>query len=155
MAENLLYKTALSKAMAQCSRREYCCEDIRNKLDSWGVGISDSERIIGTLLKENFINESRFASAFVKDKFRYNKWGKIKISMHLRAKKIPSDIIKTALDEIDYDVYSNTIKSIIVSHRKTVKAKNQYDLRAKLLRHVLSKGFESSIVYEILNESED
>lgn len=155
MAENLLFKTALNKAMAQCSRREYCCDDIRNKLDSWGVGSSDSEKIIITLQKENFINESRFASAFVKDKFRYNKWGKIKIGMHLRAKKIPAEIIKAALNEIDYDLYLNTIKGIIASHLKTVKAKNQYDQKAKLLRHVLSKGFESSIVYEVLNEPED
>ncbi len=155
MAENLLYKTALNKAMAQCSRREYCCEDIRNKLSSWGVNESDSDKIITTLIKENFINELRFASAFVKDKFKYNKWGKIKIGMHLRAKKIPSDIVKSALDDIDYENYINSLKGIISSHRRTVKAKNQYDLKAKLLRHALSKGFESSLVYEILNEPEE
>jgi len=155
MAENLLYKTALNKAMAQCSRREYCCEDIRNKLSSWGVNESDSDKIITTLIKENFINELRFASAFVKDKFKYNKWGKIKIGMHLRAKKIPSDIVKSALDDIDYENYINSLKGIISSHRRTVKAKNQYDLKAKLIRHALSKGFESSLVYEILNEPEE
>lgn len=155
MAENLLYKTLLNKAMAQCSRREYCCEDIRNKLNSWGVTGVDSEKILNELIKENFINELRFASAFVRDKFKYNKWGKIKIGMHLKAKKIPLNIIKTALDDIDYEIYSNVLKGIISSHRRTVKAKDQYDLRAKLLRHALSKGFESSLVYEILNESEE
>jgi len=155
MAENLLYKTALNKAMAQCSRREYCCEDIRNKLSSWGVNESDSDKIITALIKENFINELRFASAFVKDKFKYNKWGKIKIGMHLRAKKIPSDIVKSALDDIDYENYINSLKGIISSHRRTAKAKNQYDLKAKLIRHALSKGFESSLVYEILNEPEE
>jgi regulatory protein len=154
MAENLLYKTALNKAMAQCSRREYCCEDIRNKLNSWGVNEGDSDKIINILIKENFINELRFASAFVKDKFKYNKWGKIKIGMHLKAKKIPSNIIKTALDDIDYEIYNNALKNIISAHKKTVKAKNQYDLKAKLLRHALSKGFESSLVYEVLNEPE-
>lgn len=155
MAENLLYKTALNKAMAQCSRREYCCEDIRNKLSSWGVSEGDSVKIINALLKENFINELRFTSAFVKDKFKYNKWGKIKIGMHLKAKKIPGPVIKTALDDIDYELYINALKNIISAHRRTVKAKNQYDLKAKLLRHALSKGFESSMVYEILNEPEE
>jgi regulatory protein len=155
MGENLLYKTALNKAMAQCSRREYCCEDIRSKLGSWGVSDNDSGKIINALIKENFIDELRFATAFVKDKFRYNKWGKVKIGMHLRVKKIPSEVIKSALDEIDYDTYTNALKNIITSHRKTVKAKNQYDLKAKLLRHALSKGFESSLVYEVLNEPED
>jgi regulatory protein len=154
MAENLLYKTALSKSMSLCSGREYCCDDIRNKLYQWGVNESESDKIIKSLIKENFINELRFASAFVKDKFRYNKWGRIKIGMHLKAKKIPSDIIKSALDEIDNEVYINTLKGIIAAHSKTVKSKNQYDLKAKILRHALSKGFESSLVYELLGESE-
>ena len=154
MAENIIYKTALSKAMAQCSGREYCCDDIRNKLISWGVAANDSEKIITILINENFINEHRFASAFVNDKFNYNKWGKIKIAAHLRMKKIPGNIIKSSLDSIDYDVYKKTLNDIITSHRRSVKAKNQYDLKAKLLRYGLSKGFESGLLYEILNYPE-
>lgn len=152
MADSTLYKTALNKAMAQCSRREYCSEDIRNKLELWGVGNNDSEEIITVLIKENFINESRFAAAFVSDKFNYNKWGKIKIVAHLKMKKIPSDIIKTALFSIDNEAYTKMLKELIVGHTRTVKAKNQYDLKAKLLRYGLSKGFESSLLYELLKE---
>jgi len=155
MAESTLYKTALNKAMAQCSRREYCCDDIRNKLTSWGISGNDSEKIIANLIQENFINEQRFAIAFVKDKFNYNKWGKIKISAHLRHKKISGEIIKQALDSIDYDIYTKVLKDLITSHRRSVKSKNQYDLKAKLLRYGLSKGFESSLLYEVLNEAEE
>jgi regulatory protein len=155
MGENPLYKTALNKAMAQCSHREYCCEDIRNKLISWGVGSADSEKIIDVLLRENFINESRYAKAFVKDKFNYNKWGKIKIASNLRIKKIPADIIRAALDSIDYDAYTKLLSDLITTHRKSVKAKNKYDLKAKLLRYGLSKGFESSLLYDILNDNEE
>ena len=108
MDENPLYKTALNKAMEQCAHREYCCEDIRNKLTAWGVRNSDSEKIIDVLVRENFINETRYAAAFVKDKFRYNKWGKIKISANLKFKKIPSDIIAEALDSIDNETYMKT-----------------------------------------------
>lgn len=155
MGENPLYRIALSKAMAQCSHREYCCDDIRNKLVYWGVGNSDAEKIIDVLIRENFINESRYATAFVKDKFRYNKWGKIKISSHLKMKKIPSGIISAALDSIDYDDYAKSLIELISGHRRTVKAKNQYELKAKLLRYGLSKGFESSLLYDILNEYEE
>jgi regulatory protein len=155
MGENMLYMTALNKAMAQCSNREYCCEDLRNKLTSWGVGNSDSEKIIDILIKENFINESRFAAAFVKDKFNYNKWGKIKIASHLKIKKIPSDIIRTALDSIEYESYIKSLNDLIAVHRRTIKAKNQYELKAKLLRYGLSKGFESSLLYNILNVFEE
>jgi regulatory protein len=155
MGENPLYKTALNKAMSQCSHREYCCEDIRNKLISWGVGNADSEKIIDVLLRENFINEARYAKAFVKDKFNYNKWGKIKIASNLRIKKIPSDIIRAALDSINNDAYTKSLSDLITVHRKSVKAKNKYDLKAKLLRYGLSKGFESSLLYDILNDLEE
>jgi regulatory protein len=155
MSESELYKTALSKTMAQCSRREYCCSDIRDKLISWSVSQKDIEKILILLLHENFINEQRYSNAFVKDKFNYNKWGKIKIAAHLKAKKIPGEIINTALNSIDYDLYLKGLKDLISGHRRSVKAKNQYDLKAKLLRYGLSKGFESSLLYDILNETEE
>ena len=155
MGETPLYKMALDKAMAQCSRREYCCDDIRKKLISWGVCNSDAEKIINALIKENFINESRYATAFVRDKFIYNKWGKIKIASHLKIRKIPSGIISSALDSIDNDVYLKLLTDLISDHRKRIKAKNSYELKAKLLRYGLSKGFENSLLYDILNEIED
>jgi len=155
MSENALFKTALSKAMAQCSRREFCSSDIRNKLQIWGVGNNDAEKIISILIKENFINELRYATAFVKDKFNYNKWGKVKIAAHLKIKNIPSDIIRSALDSIDNVLYVKFLKDLIAAHRRSVKSKNQYDLKAKLLRYGLSKGFESSLLYDLLNEIED
>ena len=155
MSENALFKTTLSKAMAQCSRREFCCSGIRAKLYSWGLGDIDCEKIISVLIKENFINEDRFAQAFVKDKFNYNKWGKVKIAIHLRVKNIPGDIIRTALDVIDNELYKKTLSDLISGHRRFVKAKNQYDLKAKLLRYGLSKGFESSLLYDLLNDIDD
>jgi regulatory protein len=152
MAEKALFKIALDKAMAQCSRREFCCDDIRNKLSLWGIENNDAEKIIGILIKENFINESRYATAFVRDKFKYNKWGKVKIAAHLRVKKLPPDIISSALDSIDNEQYTKLLRELIGAHRKSVKAKNQYDLKAKLLRYGLSKGFESSLLYDLLND---
>jgi regulatory protein len=152
MNEKTLLKTALDKAMAQCSRREYCVDDIRNKLSQWGIKNEDAEKIIGILISENFINESRYATAFARDKFKYNKWGKVKIAGHLRAKKIPPDFITTALDLIDSDQYIKVLRGILEAHRRSVRAKNQYDLKARLLRYGLSKGFESSLLYDILND---
>ena len=155
MGENPLYKTALDKAMAHCSRREYCCDDIRRKLIFWGIGNTDADKIITVLIKENFINESRFATAFARDKFIYNKWGKVKIASHLRIRKIPSEIISSALDSIDNDAYLKLLTDLISDHRKKVRAKNRYELKAKLLRYGLSKGFENSLLYDILNDPED
>ena len=150
--ESALIKTALNKTMALCASREYCSEDIRMKLDSWGLNSYDAESVISTLINENFINDQRYAEAFVKDKYRYNKWGKVKIAAHLKAKRIPAEVIEAALDILDVNQYKQTIREILASRRKFIKAKNQFDLKGKLLRFGLSKGFESHLLYDIINE---
>jgi regulatory protein len=152
MSENLLVKTALNKAMALCASREYCSGDIRAKLESWGLNDSEVNSVIITLIKEDFINDKRYAEAFVRDKYRHNKWGKVKIAAHLKAKNISSGQISSALASLDDDQYRQMIRDTLDSHRKFIKAKNQYDLKGKLLRFGLSKGFESNILYDILND---
>lgn len=152
MSDKALQKIALDKAMAQCSRREFCSDDILNKLSLWGVEKNDAEKIIKTLIKENYINEPRYATAFVRDKFKYNKWGKVKIAAHLRLKKLPPDVITSALNSIDNEQYSKLLRGLIEGHRRLTKARNQYDLKAKLFRYGLSKGFESELLNDILND---
>ena len=152
MSENSLVKAALNKAMALCARREYCSWDIRVKLESWDLNSSEARSVISTLIKEDFINDKRYAEAFVRDKYRYNKWGKIKITAHLKAKNIASELISSALESLDEDQYKQMVRDTLDTHRKFVKAKNQYDLKGKLMRFGLSKGFESHILYDILND---
>jgi regulatory protein len=155
MTENNLTNTALKKAMSLCARREYCSEDIRVKLDSWGINNPDADNIISRLIRENFINDKRYAEAFVKDKYHHNKWGKVKIASQLRAKRIASEVIDSVLATVDEDQYRQAIRDILASHRKFIKAKNQFDLKGKLMRFGLSKGFESHILYDILNDLEE
>ena len=152
MPENALFKSALSKTMALCSKRELCNYDVMNKLQSWDINKEDTEKIITVLTKENFINELRYSISFVKDKFNFNKWGKVKIISQLKAKRISTANIKKAIEEIDDETYMKMIRNLLTSHKRTIKAKNAYDLKAKLLRYGLSKGFESHILYDILGE---
>ena len=155
MAEKTQFKTALTKAMQICSRRELCISDVEKKLESWEVAKTDAQKILDFLLKENFINEERYARAFVNDKFNYNKWGKIKIASHLKAKRISAATISLAFDSIDNDQYIKTIAALLKSHKKSAKAKNAYELKAKLIRFGLSRGFESYLLYEIVGDIED
>jgi regulatory protein len=145
-------REALTRAMSLCASREYCSDDIRIKLDSWGLNSSDIESVISSLAEENFINDKRYAEAFVKDRYRQNKWGRLKIAAQLRAKRIDPDLIDSALSILDEDDYRRTIRDLLDTHRKNTRAKNQYDLKGKLMRFGLSKGFESHILYDILNE---
>jgi regulatory protein len=153
MPDDKPFKTALDRAMRYCSRRESCISDVNAKLESWGVSSKNKEKVINVLINEKFIDEQRYATAFVKDKFNFNKWGKLKISAHLKSKNIPGEIIKSALYNIDNELYFQTLKELLSGHKRFIKAKNEYDLKARLLRFGLSRGFESSLIYEVLNDT--
>ena len=148
-----LYGILLKKAMALCAGRELCISDMTHKLLSWGADENTSQRIIRQLTGDKFIDEERFSTAFTKDKFRNNKWGKVKIAHALKIKKIDGEIIARSLNTIDDDTYLEMLNTLITSRKKTIKAKNRYDLRGKLLRYGLSKGFESHLLYDLLNDS--
>jgi len=154
MTHGSLIKSSLQKAMAICAGSEHSSGDIRHKLSQWGLNGNDSEEVLKILIKENFINDKRYASAYTADKLRNNKWGRIKISSQLRLKGISDDIIRSALNEVDDSVYADMIKEVLSSYRKTVKAKNQFDLKGKMMRFGLSRGYESHLLYDLLGEIE-
>lgn len=152
MSESEKYKSALSNAMDLCSRREYCISEIREKAAGWGIDREETDKLIENLLREKFIDEERYASAFVRDKFNINKWGRIKIGHMLRFKGVPADVVERSLGLLDESTYRKTLEYLITAHRRTITPRNQYDLKAKLMRFALSKGFESSMIYEILGD---
>ncbi len=145
-------KELLLRAQRICSGREYCISDIRSLLERWGAGSEETKAwVISRLTEDKFIDEQRYCRAFVIDHFRHSQWGKIKITMSLKSKNIPAATIAAGLEAIDEEEYLNLLKKIIRDHRRSVKAKNMYDLKGKLLRYALGKGFESNLVYGIIN----
>ena len=143
-------KSALALMMRICSSQEKCKFDIAKKLADFELSKESVDEIIGTLEKENFINEERFAVAFAKDKFRFNKWGKVKIKHELNSKKISHSNIYTALDSIDETEYFEMVKSILIQKIKTIKNIDSYQSKAKLINFAQSKGFEMEIIYKCL-----
>lgn len=142
----------LAQMESICAAREYCVSDIRAKLDRRGIESIDKEKIIDSLIKNRFIDEKRYAKAFVNDKFRYNGWGRVKISMQLRLKGISQDVIDKALETIDSEEYSEKLRQMLASKGRSVKAANLFEQRAKLTRFALSRGFEIDLIYTILGE---
>ena len=104
------YKEALSYTMDLCSRHEKCCSEIREKLVKFKLPGPHVEKVLQTLKKEGFIDESRYAGMFVRDKLRINRWGKIKIQHMLSAKQIPEEIIAEAINGIDDLHYLEILK---------------------------------------------
>jgi regulatory protein len=136
------YKEALTKSAYLCSASEKCEQDIREKLRAWEVSGSDADKIIACLVKEKYIDESRFAAFFVRDKFRFNRWGKVKIGYALQQKRIAPDVVQEALQTIDNEDYVAALQDILRSKMRGLKYANDYDLRNKLVRFAQSRGFE-------------
>jgi len=149
------YKATLHRAAALCSSQEQCTEHIRVKLRGWSVSDADADRIVEYLLKESFLDDQRYAIHFVKDKFRFNRWGKIKISHMLRQKRISSESIEKAMDQIDEEAYFQVCADLIRKKSNTLKDKNQFARKAKLFRFASGRGFESDLIHRILNMGEN
>jgi regulatory protein len=141
---------ALHLAAAWCSGTERCCFDVREKLSGWETDAETAEEILEYLIMERFIDERRYACAYVKDKFRYNQWGKIKIRYMLNMKKIPSDIISEALEMLDEETYKEMIIKLIQQKSKGLKAANDYERKGKLSRFLTGKGFEYEAFADLL-----
>lgn len=143
-------EVALQRLETLCAAGEHCRHELTEKLHKWGVTAQEATRILESLEQRRFVDDSRFASAFVRDKLLYNHWGKIKISLALRAKRIDPDIIDEALDEIDSEEYEEVAREFLAAKARTVKEGNCYDGRSRLYRHGLSRGFESPLVARIV-----
>lgn len=145
-------QSAYLKAAAICSRSETCTYNIQEKLKLWGLNEADSILVIGHLKDEKYIDDERFARAYVKDKFRFNHWGRQKIEFMLRARKISQEILELAFEEIEEEGYADELQKLLQEKAKTIKAKDQYDKRNKLMRFAMGRGFESGKIYAALKE---
>lgn len=133
----------LHRAAAYCSVAERCIHDVEKKIKAAGLSREESERIIGKLLQEKFIDEHRFARYFVNDKLRFNKWGRIKIAYELQKRNIPASIRSEALQGIDETEYANILLSLLKAKKRSTKGKDERDIYMKLLRFAAGRGFES------------
>lgn len=149
--KELTYDEALHKAAAYCSASEHCISELQTKFDQWNVQDDFREKIIRYLIKEKYIDEIRYAEAYAKDKFRYNKWGKIKIRMQLQARKIDQEKINIALDSIDETEYKDMIIRLLKEKEKNITYRNDYERTGKLFRYLAGKGFESELTIKILD----
>ena len=143
-----------TRAEAYCSSAEHCRSEVRSMLERHGAEKPDIESIINNLVKEGFIDESRYARAFVHDKVRFAKWGKVKIAQALWQKRIPQDITDAALESIDDDEYLAALKDVVKAKFRTVKGATEYERKMKTMRSVCSRGYEPALVRKVLDLSD-
>ena len=138
--------------MAQlCSRSEQCSSDIRKKIIAFDLDNDIVDDIIEELKAEKYLNDERYIKAYVADKFRINKWGRIKMRHYLRMKGLPEDVIKNELDEIDEEKYKTVLIKTMKTKAKTVKKKNRYEKMGQIIRFAQTRGFEPELIHRYMN----
>lgn len=143
---------AMNRAAALCARSEQAPRDISEKLTKWGLSHTDANQVLQQLTEQGFINEERFAKAFVKDRFAFNGWGRIKIAYQLKLKGIPGDIIDEALTAIDEEQYRDRLIELLCNKWRTVKDREPRAAWAAMMRFASSRGFETQVASECVKQ---
>ena len=151
----MTYEMALQRLTALCASAEHCEYEMMEKMRKWEVEESDRERIMEYLRQAKFVDDERYARAFVKDKVRYNKWGRRKVEQGLWAKHISEDIRQRVLNEVDDSQYKSVLTDLLKSKRRSIKADNDYEMNRKLIKYALSRGFDYSIIRQCLDYDDD
>ena len=140
---------------ALCAQAEHCQWEMTEKMRRWELSDEAQTRVMERLVRERYVDDERYARAFVKDKVRYNKWGRRKVEQVLWQKHIDEDIRQRVLDEVDNEEYLTVLRPLLKQKRKTTKASSDYELNQKLLRFALSRGFTFDLIRQCLDVEEE
>ena len=140
---------------ALCAQAEHCQYEMLEKMRRWELPEEAQARVMAKLIKERYVDDERYAQAFVKDKIRYNKWGRRKVEQALWQKHIGEDIRNRVLDEVDDDEYLSGLRPLLKQKRKSVKANSDYELNQKLMRFAVGRGFTFDIIRQCIDVEED
>ena len=150
--EKISEKEAFEKIIIFCNYRERSSKEVLIKLSSFGYDSNSSKKIINKLKTLNIINDLRFSKSFSKGKFSKNKWGKNKIKSHLIYKGIRENEIAQGLESIDNEIYLQTLKSLFINKKKTIKEEEEVNLKKqKIFNYLYQKGYEKNLIFNIIN----
>lgn len=142
----------LARAARLCSGSEHCTSQIAEKLLSWGVSAEDADDIIGYLVKEKYVDNRRFSRAYCHDKFCYSHWGRVKIRQMLRHLHLAEDEIAEGMQAIPEEDYLQALSDALRQKDRTLRDTDIYKRKGKLVRHLLSRGFETELAIGAVDE---
>ena len=151
-AKPLTPDQVLEKMAKYCAYQERCVKDVKDKLKSFDLPEKEKTKILDYLLDNRFVDNERFAKAFVRGKVNQSGWGVNKIRFHLMQKGIDKELIDEALGQTDEEVYRQRLIDILKTKSKTVKAASDYEKKRKLAAYAMQKGFEGPLVWEVVKE---
>lgn len=147
-----LFTEALEKLRSYCAYQERCEFEVTKKLRSLGINEADTFTIISTLKQQNYLDNARYAEAFASGKHKIKGWGKVKISVELKAKRLPDELISKALDQLDPEIYNERLNEVAQKKWRLLGEKKDRNTRQKLFRFLYGKGYESELINKVINE---
>ena len=146
---------ALQKLSALCARAEHSSGEMLEKMRRWQLPEDARERVLNRLIDEKFVDDERFARLFVREKIRFDRWGRRKIEQALYQKGVASDISRRVLDEVDDEAYVAELKKLIAAKRRSVQAESDYEMRAKLTKYALGRGFDYNVIRQCIDGADE
>lgn len=146
---------ALDRLSGLCAQSECCSKDLDDKMKRWGLSEADRRQVLKRLVEEGFVDDRRYAEAFVADKLRFNQWGRMKIEMGLRQKGIAPDVASEVLDAVPDEDYIDVLHPLLKQKYKTIKAETDYERSMKLLRFAAGRGFPLDIIRRCIDLNPD
>ncbi|MBR5748735.1 MAG: RecX family transcriptional regulator [Prevotella sp.] len=153
MKKEMTEQEAFLQLAALCANAEHCQHEMLEKMKKWELQEVVQARVMARLVKERYVDDERYARAFVKDKIRYNKWGRRKVQQALWLKRIDDAIQQTVLDEISDEEYLKVLKPLLKQKSKSIRAESDYERNQKLVRFALGRGFTFDIIRQCLDTS--
>lgn len=143
---------ALESLMRLCARSEKSSGDALRLMHKWQVAVDRRQAVLERLCAERFIDDRRYAEAYVREKSHLMGWGARKIALQLRTKGVAQDIINEALALIDGDAQRSRLREKLRRKLRTTKYSSSYELRGKLMRYALSLGFDYDVAIDAVDE---
>lgn len=142
---------AYLRLAALCAQAEHCEYEMQEKMRRWEIADDTQARVMQRLITERYVDDERFARAFANDKVKYNKWGRRKVEQAMWLKHIAEDIRQRVLDSIDDEEYIAILRPLLQQKRRSVKARNDYELRQKLIKFAIGRGFTMDIIKQCIS----
>lgn len=144
---------ALALLATECSKAEHCSGEMMQKMEKWGLSADARQRVLCRLVDDRYVDDRRFATLFVRDKLKFNKWGRRKIAEAMWQKRIPADIRAEALAIISDDDYAEVLAPLLKAKARSVKGSSDYERSMKLVKYALGRGFDMQVIRRCLGEA--
>jgi len=142
---------AFQRLSALCARGEHCQHDMLEKMRQWGVEPEAQARVMERLVRERYVDDERFARAFVRDKIEYSHWGRRKVEQALWQKQIDEEVARRTLDAVDPQTYIDVLRPMLKQKQRSVTGKSDYERYMKLLRWAVGRGFTTDIIRQCID----